>query len=105
VASSVLDDQAHHLASAVAAFKLTDATSIGYLLDRMLKSGTCIVTNTFWFKDRLLAAARRDSLSGAVALYLAGQATVDLLYRKRIISMTAWDSAPPTSPRRSTASK
>jgi hypothetical protein len=39
-------------------------------LDRMLKPGTPVVSLTFWFRDREVAAVRQGSgLRGAAALY------------------------------------
>jgi hypothetical protein len=44
---------------------------LGPFLDRALKSGTPVVTLTFWFRDRHVAASRDGAgLRGAAALYI-----------------------------------
>ena len=43
---------------------------VGAFLDRMLKSGTPVVSLTFWFRDRQVEASRDGpGLRGAAALY------------------------------------
>ncbi|CAB3810926.1 methyltransferase [Paraburkholderia fynbosensis] len=43
---------------------------LGDFLDKALKPGTFIVTNTFLFRERRAAAVRRRGLRGTVALYI-----------------------------------
>ncbi|WP_133646317.1 methyltransferase [Paraburkholderia flava] len=44
--------------------------SVGELLDRNLKPGTCVVSNTFLFRGRRISAAHQAGLRGVVALYV-----------------------------------
>jgi hypothetical protein len=58
-------------ADAIVSYLMPNAmTRTSKLLDQMLEPGTCVVTNTFGFRDRQAVAARRGSLRGAVALYI-----------------------------------
>ncbi|MEX3928668.1 methyltransferase [Paraburkholderia sp. BR10936] len=43
---------------------------LGDFLDKALKPGTFIVSNTFLFRERRVSAVRRSGLRGTVALYI-----------------------------------
>jgi precorrin-6B methylase 2 len=43
---------------------------VSELLDRTVKPGTCVVSNTFLFRERAVSAIRQGSWGGTVALYI-----------------------------------